>query len=298
MRRLLAPLALAAVALAALGWHALTRQVAPPGMVTPPLIEFFGHAAPVPEKNISPGIRVAVASLRSARDKEDNLARIERIARRAHGTDRKLQVVVFGEASLGLYHDAAGGAAYQWELAEPIPGPSSERIGRLAMELGIYIVYGAMERRNGELFNSMVVVDSAGRVVTSHRKMMLHSIDVANRVTEAPLNASIFAIDGVHFGLAICADANSTDLVNAYRQAAIDVLLYSVTSKVPPTAKWLRYWPYAPIYDAWIVAANRVGREGDDDYPGTVFVAAPNGHVQVIGDRDDDYLVTVVGHRR
>jgi len=241
---------------------------------------------------------VAVVSLRGARDKEDNLARIERIARRARGALPDLRVILFGEASLGLYRDTVRGAAYQRELAEPIPGPSSERIGRLARALGIHVVYGAMERRDGALFNSMVVIDPSGRIIAVHRKMMLHSIDVANEVTEAPLNASTFELDGVLFGLAICADANSTALVNAYRQGAIDVLLYSVTSKVPPTANWLHYWPYAPIYKAWIVAANRVGREGNDDYPGTVFVAAPNGHVQVIGNLDDDYLVALVGHRR
>jgi predicted amidohydrolase len=164
----------------------------------------------------------------------------------------------------------------------------------LAKRLGVFVAYGAIEKHLDSLYNAMIVLDTTGTIVAHHRKVLLHWIDSANGVVKADLNTQVFEIDGVRFGLSICADANSAELHAAYRTRGIDALLYSVTSAVPVTAKWLRYWPYARRYDAWIVAANRSGIEGDESYPGTVFVAAPNGRVQTIANVDDGYVTAVV----
>ena len=152
-----------------------------------------------------------------------------------------------------------------------------------------------IESSGDTLYNSLIVLGPSGAIVGRHRKMMLHYLDVAGGITEAAPNQQVIDIDGVRFGLAICADANSRWLHRQYLDQRIDALLYSVTSAVPFVSKWLSYWPYSVKYGAWIVAANRFGREGRDQYPGTVFVSAWNGHIQALADLENDYLTSIVG---
>ncbi len=63
-------------------------------------------------------------------------------------------------------------AATWVDQAEPVPGPSTERIGEVAKELGIYIVAGSMFEKEGELYyNTTPVLGPDGSLVTKYRKM-------------------------------------------------------------------------------------------------------------------------------
>ena len=238
---------------------------------------------------------VAVASFTPGREKAANVAVIERITRKAVEEHPDLDLIVFGEASLGLYHDGSHPHAYQARISEPVPGPTSERFSKLARELQIHMAYGFIESAADTLFNALVVVGPSGQIVAKHRKMLLHWIDELNGITEGPPNYEVVRVGDLKLGLAICADANSAWLNREYRAAKIDALIYSVTSKVPPTAKILKSWPYSRKYDAWILAANRSGTEIDQDYPGTVFVSDPTGRVRVIDDVGSGYVFAVIG---
>src|SRR5690606_36393020 len=110
-------------------------------------------------------------------DKARNLERMERVTKRAKLEHPDLRVMVFGEASLGLYYDPSDPIGHQRRVAEPVPGPASERLGALADSLGIYLAYGAVEQAGDTLFNSLMVLDTVGQVVAKHRKMLLHHLD-------------------------------------------------------------------------------------------------------------------------
>ena len=59
-----------------------------------------------------------------------------------------------------------------FELAETIPGPSSERLGALARELGVVIVASLFERRAAGLYhNTAIVLDADGTLMGRYRKM-------------------------------------------------------------------------------------------------------------------------------
>jgi len=60
----------------------------------------------------------------------------------------------------------------QFDLAEAIPGPSSEKLGALAAELGVVIVASLFERRAAGLYhNTAIVLDSDGHIAGQYRKM-------------------------------------------------------------------------------------------------------------------------------
>ena len=59
-----------------------------------------------------------------------------------------------------------------FNLAEPIPGPSTELFGKLAKELGVVIVTSLFERRAAGLYhNTTVVIESDGTIAGKYRKM-------------------------------------------------------------------------------------------------------------------------------
>jgi N-carbamoylputrescine amidase len=93
------------------------------------------------------------------------------------------------EKAVGMIRDAAGrgaqliatqelftGSYFQddarFDLAEPIPGPTSETLSRLADELGVEITASLFERRAAGVYhNTSVMIDNSGRIVGKYRKM-------------------------------------------------------------------------------------------------------------------------------
>jgi N-carbamoylputrescine amidase len=60
----------------------------------------------------------------------------------------------------------------RFELAEPVPGPTTETLGKLASRLGVAVIASLFERRTGGLYhNTAVVLGPDGRMVMRYRKM-------------------------------------------------------------------------------------------------------------------------------
>jgi N-carbamoylputrescine amidase len=80
-------------------------------------------------------------------------------------------VVVLPELFRSLYFCQSEDHA-QFDLAEPIPGPSTEVLGKLTAELGIVLVASLFERRAPGLYhNTAVTLDERGAIVDLYRKM-------------------------------------------------------------------------------------------------------------------------------
>lgn len=63
-----------------------------------------------------------------------------------------------------------------FDLAQTIPGKTSKRLGDCAKKYGIMVVAGIMERDNGCLYNSALLIDKSGRILLKHRKINVLSI--------------------------------------------------------------------------------------------------------------------------
>ena len=100
---------------------------------------------------------------------EANLAVIE--ARVADAAAAGAKLVLLQELHNGAYfcqHESV----HEFDRAEPVPGPTSERLGRLALKYGVVIVGSVFERRAAGLYhNTAVVLESDGRLVGKYRKM-------------------------------------------------------------------------------------------------------------------------------
>jgi predicted amidohydrolase len=169
-------------------------------------------------------LRVAAVQLNSRDDKAANLAAAEAlIARAAEGGAR---LVALPELWTYLGPEAGHRAN-----AEPIPGPTTERLSALARRFGIVLHGGSMleaaDDAGGRPYNTAVLFDARGRLVARYRK--IHLFDAAPLDTAAPYRESASTAagdavvtaetDGLRLGLAICYDLRFPEL---FRALALD----------------------------------------------------------------------------
>ena len=114
-------------------------------------------------------LRVALVQERDHGSAEDNLAVIEQRVGEAAAAGARL--VLLQELHNGAYfcqHECVD----EFERAEPIPGPTTERIGALARRHGVVIVASLFERRAAGLYhNTAVVFERDGSIAGRYRKM-------------------------------------------------------------------------------------------------------------------------------
>lgn len=114
-------------------------------------------------------LSVALVQERNHGDAEANLSVIEN--RVAEAARQGARLVLLQELHNGAYfcqHESVD----EFDLAEPVPGPSTERLGQLAKRHGVVLVGSLFERRAAGLYhNTAVVFDKDGSIAGKYRKM-------------------------------------------------------------------------------------------------------------------------------
>ena len=198
-----------------------------------------------------------------------------------------------------------------FDLAETIPGPSTEQGSALARELGVVLVVPVFERRAPGLYhNSAVVIDATGDLLGVYRKM--HIPDDPQYFekfyfTPGDLGYQVFATQFANVGVLICWDQWFPEASRLTALKGAEVVFY------PSAIGWLpddRETEGQAQHDAWrtiqqghaiangmyVAVVNRVGHEGDPAgglrFWGQSFVCDPTGQVVTVGsDARDDVLV-------
>jgi predicted amidohydrolase len=150
-------------------------------------------------------IKLALAQVSSKREnKEANLQKIEKLTLKAkqQGAD----LVIFPEMSLTGYVVLD----QVYELAETIPGPSTQKIESLAKQTGMHIIFGMpelSEKTQATVFNTAVFVGPKG-LIGKYRKMYLptHSVFEEKRYFRPGYEPAAFQTDLGNIGLSICYD--------------------------------------------------------------------------------------------
>jgi predicted amidohydrolase len=150
-------------------------------------------------------IRLALAQISSKREnKSENLHKIEKLTIKAkqQGAD----LIIFPEMSLTGYVILD----QVYELAETIPGPSTEKVEALAKKTGMHIIFGMpelSEKTQATVFNTAVFVGPQG-LIGKYRKMYLptHSVFQEKRYFRPGYEAAAFQTDIGNIGLTICYD--------------------------------------------------------------------------------------------
>lgn len=114
-------------------------------------------------------LKVGMVQQSCGKDIAANIAKLEANIRDCAA--KGAQLVVLQELHNSVYFCQTEEAAL-CDLAEPIPGPSTEKFGALAKELGIVLVLSLFERRAPGIYhNTAVVMEKDGTIAGKYRKM-------------------------------------------------------------------------------------------------------------------------------
>jgi N-carbamoylputrescine amidase len=230
-------------------------------------------------------------------DRDENLGRA--VARLEEAARLGAQVVCLMELFRSRYFCQTEDPAH-FDLAEPVPGPTTETLGRVARERGIAVVAPVFERRgSGVYHNSAAVLDADGALLGLYRKMHVPD-DPAfyEKFYFAPGDLGFRTFD-TRFGRIACLICWDQWYPEAARLAALGgaaVLFYPTAIGWHPSEKRLHgaaqreAWRavqrgHAVANNVYVAAVNRVGHEvppegGDGiEFWGSSFVADPQGAI-------------------
>jgi len=182
----------------------------------------------------------------------------------------------------------------RFDWAEPIPGPSTEVLGKVAARCGVAIVASLFERRAEGLYhNTAVSLDASGRIASLYRKMHIPDDPLYyEKYYFAPGDTGFpsVALGPARVSTLVCWDQWFPEAARLAALGGAQILCY-------PTAIGWQFDEGPEVdraqHDAWetaqrahaiangvfVVAVNRVGREGAVRFWGQSFVADPFGRV-------------------
>ena len=163
----------------------------------------------------------------------------------------------------------------------------------LARGLSLAIISGVSEREGDVIYNSQVVIDSAGAIVARYRKTHLFTPIEEDKCFAAGADLASFALGRVTFGLTICYDLRFPEI---YRALAVDhgVNVFINSSAWPfPRVEHLRILATARAIEnqSYVILANRVGRDEGVPFCGTSAVIDPYGVVVAAASADREELI-------
>jgi len=195
-----------------------------------------------------------------------------------------------------------------FDLAEPIPGPSTDELGRLAMELGVVIVASLFERRQAGVYhNTAVVIEANGTVAGKYRKMHIpDDPGYYEKYYFTPGDTGFSPIDTSlgRLGVLVCWDQWYPEAARLMALAGAEILLYPTAigwdsndnkqEQQRQQDAWMTIQRSHAIANGLPVAVcNRTGHENDPannttgiDFWGSSFVCGPQGEILAIAGTD------------
>jgi predicted amidohydrolase len=251
------------------GWTEVSDTYQAPARATQAIIELhlrwapggavrWGHVSwtatePAPPRTV----RLATVHLKPSggRTPADNCRMYEPMI--AEAARRKADLVVLGETLtyVGL------GKSYA-EVAEPIPGPSTEYFGRLARQHNLYIVPGLLERDGHLVYNVAVLIGPDGQVIGKYRKVCLPRGEVDGGVTPGS-DYPVFPTRFGTVGLMVCYDGFFPEVARELSNRGAEVIAWPVWGCNPLLARaracenhvYLASSTYEDVSRNWMLSA-------------------------------------------
>jgi len=254
-------------------------------------------------------LAVGLVQMAMSASPDENVDRAEGFIRDAAAKGAKL--VVLPELFRSRYFCQTEDPT-QFELAEPVPGPTTERLARVAAELDVTIVASLFERRAPGLFhNTAAVLDGRRGYVGKYRKM--HIPDDPRYYekfyfTPGDLGFRTFATGAAELGVLVCWDQWYPEAARLTALRGAELLIYPTAIGWHPEEK-AEYgerqhaaWEtiqrsHAIANGCFVLAVNRVGFEpspdgrGGIEFWGQSFLAAPDGRIVIRAPADAEAVL-------
>ncbi|MGZ3777834.1 MAG: carbon-nitrogen hydrolase [Mucilaginibacter sp.] len=248
-------------------------------------------------------VNVGLVQMSCTSDKQQNLQKAVGKVREA--AQKGAQIVCLQELFTSLYFcDVEDYDNFQ--LAEAVPGPSTDELSKLAAELNVVIIASLFEKRaQGVYHNTTAVLDADGSYLGKYRKM--HIPDDPGfyekfYFTPGDLGYKVFQTEYAKIGVLICWDQWYPDAARITALMGAEILFY------PTAIGWATSQDDATNteqYNAWqtiqrshsvangvhVVSVNRVGQEGELKFWGGSFISNPFGSVLYQASYTDEEVI-------
>ncbi len=229
--------------------------------------------------------------------------------------DRGAQIICLQELFASRYFPQREDAGC-FDLAEPVPGPTTRRYATLAQELRVVLVVPLFEKRApGVYHNTVVVIDADGTLLGRYRKTHIPDDPLYHEkfyFTPGDLGYPVFETHFARIGTLICWDQWFPEAARLSALAGAELLVYPSAIGWHPAERATKG---GTQHDAWrtiqrshaiangvfVASINRVGHEGPAkaglDFWGQSFVCDPTGQILAAGAMDRDEVVLAVCDR-
>jgi N-carbamoylputrescine amidase len=263
-------------------------------------------------------IRTALIQQSNGADISANIQKLEHNIRQA--AQEGAQLVVLQELHNSRYFCQTEDTAV-FDLAESIPGPSTDRFGSLAKELGLVIVTSLFEKRAPGLYhNTAVVFEKDGSIAGKYRKMHIPDDPAYYEkfyFTPGDMGFEPIQTSVGKLGVLVCWDQWYPEAARLMALRGADLLIYptaigwessdSADEKARQKDAWvISQRAHAVANGLPVVSVNRVGHEPDPSgitngiqFWGNSFVAGPQGEfLQQAGNHDEALLMADIDLQR
>lgn len=254
-----------------------------------------------------PPFRVGLIQMRCSNDPADNLRRAGEMLREA--ASKGVRVACLPELFLTEYFCQVEDASI-FDLAEPVPGPTTEALAAIARETKMTIVGSVFERRAAGIYhNTAVVLDADGSMVGMYRKMHIPDDPLFYEkyyFTPGDLGFKSFPTQHANVGTLICWDQWYPEAARLTAMQGSEVLFYPTAIGWHPGEKaefgeaQASAWEtiqraHAIANGVFVGAVNRLGHEGAADggieFWGGSFIADPFGRILARASRDREEIL-------
>ena len=263
-------------------------------------------------------MKVGMVQQSNTADIASNIEKLQKNIRLA--VSQGAELVVLQELHNGLYFCQTENTEC-FDMAEPVPGPSTELFGKLAKELGVVIVLSLFERRAPGLYhNTAVVLEKDGSIAGKYRKMHIPD-DPAyyekfyftpGDLGFEPINTSVGRL-----GVLVCWDQWYPEAARLMALRGADMLIYptaigwessdTAAEKQRQLGAWVTVQRgHAVANGIPVVTVNRVGHEADPSWQTkgiqflvNSFVAGPEGELLAeFGNSEEEVRVVEIDMQR
>jgi len=241
-----------------------------------------------------------IALVQQAVPDDHSAALAQGVAAVRDAADRGADLVVFPELSFTPFFPQVRlteRAVARADLAEPVPGPTTEALSQAAREYGVVVIPNLYERGGDRFFDTSPVIDADGSLLGATR--MVHITQYAHFWEQdyyhpGDTGAPVYDTAAGRIGVAICYDRHYPEYLRALALDGADLV-------VVPQAGVAGEWPDG-MYEAelrvaafqngfFMALANRLGAEAHLTFNGASFVTDPVGRVLAQAPENEDAIL-------
>lgn len=240
-------------------------------------------------------IKIALIQQHASPDKTENTRRCAEAFENAARNGAR--IIVFAELAFTTFYPQQPASGDVLELAESIPGPTTDMFSELSKKWNVVTVLNLFERHGNKTFDSSPVINSNGSLLGTTR--MAHIIEAPcfheqGYYEPGDTDQPVYETAVGKIGVAICYDRHFPEYMRHLAVLGAEIV-------VVPQAGAMGEWTEG-IFEAELQVAafqngyyaalvNRVGREEHLHFSGESFVVDPDGRLLVQAPQGEDHIL-------